>query len=95
MCGDFRIAGRAGGEEHNRRVVLARGNTLERVGERGHFRIKAVPARTVAVGHDFDLQRRTGSLRTVDLGGAVTVAGTDDGLDLCGVKAVFIVVLNK
>lgn len=36
----------------DRRVVLARGNALERVGKRGHLRIEAVPAGAGAVGHD-------------------------------------------
>ena len=88
--GDLRIAGRAGGEEHEHGIFAAGGVCLADVaaGEELVLVVKAVPALARAVGDDLrDGQARLLE-RQVDLMGSVAVGGTDDGAHAGRLEAV-------
>ena len=97
MQGDFRIAGGAGGEEHQHRIVAAGGVffpgkilVIERV-----FLVKVVPAFPVVTDDNLGVQSRAVGSSQIHLVGRIAVSGTDDGADTSGVKTIFKVVLNQ
>ena len=95
VLGHLRVAGGAGGEEHQGRIVAA-GSVLGPViaaGEQRVFRVHVVPAFPLAVDHDQGLDGGApGSSALGDLGG-VAVRGADERLHAGSVEAVLKVML--
>ena len=86
----LRIAGGAGGEEHQHRVGAAGGvlGPGEVAAEEGVFLVEVVPA--LAAAADEDLLPHLGAFRRrqVDLVGGVAVGGAEDGADVRRMEAV-------
>ena len=95
VLGDLRVAGRAGGEEHEHWVIAAGGvrRPLVLAGEERIFGVEVVPA--LALPADEDLRRQSGTLRggALDVGGGVAVGGAEDGGDARRLKTVGEIVL--
>ena len=95
LGGDLGVAGGAGGEEHQHRVVPRRGvrRPLELAAVHGVLLVEVVPALTLAAYQDLQPQAGAVLLGDVHLTGGVPVGGAEDGADLGGVEAVGEVVL--
>ena len=95
--GDFRIAGRAGREEHQHRVVAAGRVVRARVapGEQAVFRVKVVPALALAADEHLRQMHARVGLRDVDLMGRVAVRRTDDRAHARRLEAIGEVVLHE
>ena len=91
----LRVAGRSGGEEHERRFISA-GSVLRpaiAAGEQRIFRVQVVPALPGAVDHDQSLDRRAFRGSTLGDLGCVAVRRADQRLHAGGVEPVFKIML--
>ena len=97
VCGNFRITGSAGSEEHEHRVVSA-GSFLvsaEGTGEHGVIFVKIEPAFAASVDDDFRGEGRAVCGGSVNSFGGFAVCGADNSADSGGIEAVFKVVLKE
>ena len=95
--GDLRIAGRAGREEHEHRIVAAGRVVLARVapGEQAVFRVKVVPALALAADENLRQMRTRVGLRDVDLMCRVAVRRTDDRAHARRLEAIGEIMLHQ
>ena len=95
--GDLRIAGRAGREEHEHRIVAAGRVVLARVapGEQAVFRVKVVPALALAADENLRQMRTRVGLRDVDLMCRVAVRRTDDRTHARRLEAIGEIMLHQ
>ena len=89
--GDLRIAGRAGREEHEHRIVLAR----VAPGEQAVFRVKVVPALALAADENLRQMHTRVGLRDVDLMCRVAVRRTDDRAHARRLEAIGEIMLHQ
>ena len=94
---DLRVAGGAGGEEHEH-VVVAGWRVIPAlidVGRPFDAVVEGQPAIPLSLGHDAELERRRLGEREIDLAGRLIGGGTDYRLDAGGVEAVDEVLLHQ